>query len=658
MKKFFLSIVAICATYMVTASEVVTLTVNGQGATKEIATSNALRSAIEQAFGVFVSANTQILNDALVKDEIATVSSGNIQQYTEISCVNMPNGEVAVTLSATVAIGKLVAYAKSKGATAEFAGQAFAMNMKLKELNKQNEEKSLKHAQQQLRTLAEHMFDLRLRVGDPMLTQSGDYMLGMTITLVSNEASDAFYKTFYGILNSLSLNSSDMLEYNNANIPTYPVYIADSHQSDYGAPSVNTKTYSFRSEYIYSFIEDVHYILRAALIGFKVIETNNTNYFYSFFERPKSEIFDELPKKVKGMAQLENYIGFNFDAHIPEYRGMKVRNFSNYKIRVVKKKKLPEPVIYKNDVLTHNVSIIVEKDRIGSIAGFEVVRDHKCRVDVEYLPHKTINLGDGRYICKYNPRYRLTNTRHHILKVEPGIYLTDKHCIDRERLPYESIYRYSANCIIAKSGHEKYILDNQLNYVLNLEIPEGVTSIRNSAFSGCSALKSVTIPNSVTKIGKAAFYGCESLTSVTIGNGVTSIGSSAFSGCSALKSVAIPNGVTSIEAYTFSDCSALKCVTIPEGVTSIGSHAFYGCTSLTSVTIPESVTLIEEYAFFNNYYILKSVYCKSTTPPILGIEAFPQTDYNLRIYVPRASIEIYKKKWRTWFSDNIKGGDF
>ena len=164
MKKFFLSIVAICATYMVTASEVVTLTVNGQGATKEIATSNALRSAIEQAFGVFVSANTQILNDSLVKDEIATVSSGNIQQYTEISCVNMPNGEVAVTLSATVAIGKLVAYAKSKGATAEFAGQAFAMNMKIKELNKQNEEKSLKHAQQQLRTLAEHMFDLRLRV--------------------------------------------------------------------------------------------------------------------------------------------------------------------------------------------------------------------------------------------------------------------------------------------------------------------------------------------------------------------------------------------------------------------------------------------------------------------------------------------------------------
>ena len=58
------------------------LTVSGEGATKEEATANALRSAIEQAFGTFVSANTQILNDDIVKDEIATISSGNIQEYT------------------------------------------------------------------------------------------------------------------------------------------------------------------------------------------------------------------------------------------------------------------------------------------------------------------------------------------------------------------------------------------------------------------------------------------------------------------------------------------------------------------------------------------------------------------------------------------------
>ena len=41
----------------------VTLTVSGTGKTLEEAKKNALRSAIEQAFGAFISSKTEILND-------------------------------------------------------------------------------------------------------------------------------------------------------------------------------------------------------------------------------------------------------------------------------------------------------------------------------------------------------------------------------------------------------------------------------------------------------------------------------------------------------------------------------------------------------------------------------------------------------------------
>jgi len=130
-------------------------------------------------------------------------------------------------------------------------------------------------------------------------------------------------------------------------------------------------------------------------------------------------------------------------------------------------------------------------------------------------------------------------------------------------------------------AHNLYI-NNRL--VTELNIPESVTEIKASAFSGATCLTSVTIPNSVTSIGNYAFRDCSGLTSVTIGNSVESIGSYAFSGCSGLAGeLLIPNSVTSIGDNTFYGCSGLTSVTIPNSVTSIGSYAFKNCSGLTTV---------------------------------------------------------------------------
>ena len=132
-------------------------------------------------------------------------------------------------------------------------------------------------------------------------------------------------------------------------------------------------------------------------------------------------------------------------------------------------------------------------------------------------------------------------------------------------------------------------------------IPNSVTSIGYSAFSGCSSLTSIAIPNSVTSIGNDVFSGCSSLTSIAIPDSVTSIGGSAFYKCSSLTSVTIPNSVTSIGDVAFFGCSGLTSITIPDSVTSIGNSAFYNCSSLTSVTIPDSVTSIGRGAFSGCY---------------------------------------------------------
>ena len=132
----------------------------------------------------------------------------------------------------------------------------------------------------------------------------------------------------------------------------------------------------------------------------------------------------------------------------------------------------------------------------------------------------------------------------------------------------------------------------------SVTIPDSVTSIGNTAFVSCTSLISITIPNSVTEIGDAAFRECTSLISITIPNSVTSIGDRAFRECTSLTSITIPNSVTSIGEYTFYGCTSLTSITIPDSVTSIGWDAFESCTSLTSITIPDSVNEIGDYAFY------------------------------------------------------------
>ena len=169
-----------------------------------------------------------------------------------------------------------------------------------------------------------------------------------------------------------------------------------------------------------------------------------------------------------------------------------------------------------------------------------------------------------------------------------------------------------------------------------------------------AVITSVIIESGVTSIGEQAFKGCTKLTSVTIPDRVTSIGEQAFSSCTSLTSVTIPDSVTSIGDKAFYDCKSLTSVTIPGSVTSIGDNAFYDCTSLTSVTIPDSVTSIGNAAFYK-CAALDTVIVKGTTPPALLELVFFYTDHNIKIYVPAASVEEYKKakNWKE-YADRIE----
>lgn len=124
-----------------------------------------------------------------------------------------------------------------------------------------------------------------------------------------------------------------------------------------------------------------------------------------------------------------------------------------------------------------------------------------------------------------------------------------------------------------------------------------MTSIGESAFSGCRKLTSITLPDSITRIGGEAFFYCEGLTNITIPSSVTSIGDGAFKWCLGLTNIVLPDSITSISDFLFSTCSSLTSITIPDSVTSIGAYAFSQCGSLVSIMIPSKVKSIDVYAF-------------------------------------------------------------
>jgi ankyrin repeat protein len=184
----------------------------------------------------------------------------------------------------------------------------------------------------------------------------------------------------------------------------------------------------------------------------------------------------------------------------------------------------------------------------------------------------------------------------------------------------------------------------------SVTLGNGIKSI-GGAFSGCTALLAIDIPGSVETIETRAFSECTALASVTLRNGLKSIGggqdSGAFGGCTALLSIDIPGTVETIAGGAFRECTALASVTLGNGLKTIGGNRFYynsgafsGCTALLAIVIPETVETIEEYAF-SGCTALASVTLGCGVKSIEG-EAFSGCTNLLAIVIPD-TVETIKR---------------
>ncbi len=111
-----------------------------------------------------------------------------------------------------------------------------------------------------------------------------------------------------------------------------------------------------------------------------------------------------------------------------------------------------------------------------------------------------------------------------------------------------------------------------------------ITLIDAYAFAGCTKLETFSPTRSIIEIGESAFNGCASLKTLNfIGSSVTTLRDSAFSNCSALEQLELPETIIQLKTNCFSNCKNLSEVILRSPNLKMERYVFNLCDSLTSI---------------------------------------------------------------------------
>ena len=141
------------------------------------------------------------------------------------------------------------------------------------------------------------------------------------------------------------------------------------------------------------------------------------------------------------------------------------------------------------------------------------------------------------------------------------------------------------------------------NDIKSVSLPDGLTSIGNNAFSGCTSLTSVTIPDSVTSIENYAFLSADSLKSIEVSGNNPNF--SSRSGClynktgmtlrvcpAGLGTFTVGKDVASVYPGAFSG-NNLNEVVFSEGASAtLDERAFYDCMNLKKIVIESNANVV------------------------------------------------------------------
>ena len=214
----------------------------------------------------------------------------------------------------------------------------------------------------------------------------------------------------------------------------------------------------------------------------------------------------------------------------------------------------------ENIIIPENVIEIGEAAFWGCSKVENIYYNAIAAEDVQYIYGANMFLGSSIFggVGKDVNETNLVIGRN-VIKIPAGLFFSDNNITNVE-FEEGAVCRSIGACAFYKSA------------IKCIRLPQGLQSIGNMAFSGCSKMKKIVVPESVVNIDVSAFFGCNALkTAGPIGGGYDyefgwkeSIPQHAFDGYQEYDTIVIPCEMTEINPYITTNFSEIYTITIEQ----------------------------------------------------------------------------------------------